>query len=65
MRGTVAKRIRKEARTAAAESPTKFGVITKVKKILRGGKSFNVNRDTLKFSGFRRIYQDMKKAYKG
>ncbi len=70
MRGTVAKRIRREARIRAAKTPTKLGIISTIKKYFTGkidekGNQVveEINKQTMRYSGYRRIYQDMKRVY--
>jgi len=66
MRGTVSKRIRRAARSSAATAPTQY----KVKWYERwtgkfDGKGDKImdHRGTVTSTGFRRVYQDMKRAY--
>ena len=70
MRGTVAKRIRRAAREAAATTPTKVNVLSTIKRYATGKVDakgnlvvHEVNKETVRCSGYRRVYQDMKCAY--
>ena len=67
MRGTVARRIRAAARQAAATQPTRY--ITNILKRIWTGK-FGIDgkrvmdvRGTVTCTGYRHVYQDMKRAY--
>ena len=66
MRGTVAKRIRKEARKQAVSNPTQYR-IRWFEKLLgktgSDGKPARIRVGTIFCTGYRRIYQDMKHAY--
>lgn len=67
MRNTVAKRIRKEA----AKTALRWRVPSVLNKVYEGfkritlsnGREEDINTETVRYSGFRRIYKDMKKAY--
>jgi len=66
MRGTVAKRIRRAARAEAATTPTTYK--TKWYEFFTGkyddkGKKVMDYRGTVTCTGYRRVYQDMKRAY--
>lgn len=70
MRGTVAKRIRRAARAAAANTPTKTTIISTIKRYFTGKVDAKgqrvvdeVNKETVRYSGYRRVYQDMKREY--
>ena len=66
MRGTVAKRIRNEARRKAANKPTKYNVTWVEKWFVKTddkGKKIIKVRGTIMCTGYRRIYQDMKREY--
>ena len=69
MRGTVAKRIRNEARQKAATNPTTYHVRWFEKlipwKTGDDGKPARIRVGTVYCTGFRRVYQDMKRAYCG
>jgi hypothetical protein len=65
MRGTVAKRLRKEARKIS--EPTKYKTKWFAKKTGKTddkGKAVVDYRGTITCTGYRRAYQDLKKAYK-
>ena len=64
MRGTVAKRIRNMARQEAAANPTEYKVKWFFKTILMKDGPKKTKVGTVFCTGFRRIYQDMKQAYK-
>ena len=65
MRGTVAKKLRKEARenSKATTYRTKW-FAKKTGKTNEDGKPVMDYRGTTTCTGYRRIYQDLKKAYK-
>jgi hypothetical protein len=70
MRGTIAKRIRRAARAAAANTPTKTTIISTIKRYFTGKVDAKgqrvvdeVNKETVRYSGYRRVYQDMKREY--
>jgi hypothetical protein len=67
MRGTVAKRLRNAAREKAANIPTEYRLKRMFKALIGKkddkGKPIGVARETVFCTGFRRIYQDMKRAY--
>ena len=71
MRGTVAKRLRKEASRSAKGQDSKPSIKRTIKRFFTGkvddkGEKVidSVNRDTVKYTGFRRIYQDMKRDHR-
>lgn len=65
MRGTVAKKLRAEAREIAADQPTKKGIKKFMRffkdKVDEKGKPIKFIRETIVYAGYRRIYQDLKK----
>jgi hypothetical protein len=66
MRGTVSKRIRNDARHKAANSPTEYKIRWFDKflgKTNSDGTPAKIKVGTVYCTGFRRIYQDMKRAY--
>lgn len=71
MRGIVAKRIRRAARATAANTPTKTTIISTIKQYFTGKVDakghrvvYDVNKETVRYSGYRRVYQDMKRAHR-
>ena len=71
MRGTVAKRLRKEASRLAKGQDSKPSIKRTIKRFFtgkvdeKGDRVVNaVNRDTVVYSGFRRIYQDKKRDHR-
>ena len=67
MRGTVAKRLRKQAALTTAKT-RQYSILHKVyegtKRIIFEDKtSETINVETVKYSGYRRIYQDLKRQY--
>jgi len=67
MRGTVAKRIRKQAGVIARNMPSerKFKWFTRwAGRRDKNGNPSTYNVSTARWTGYRRIYQDMKKAYR-
>ena len=67
MRGTVAKGLRRKAAELTMKT-RQFSVLHKVyegtKRIISKDKPpETINVETVKYSGYRRIYQDLKKAY--
>ena len=66
MRGTVAKRIGNRARLAAAKKPTEYSARLFNKWLGKSdsdGKPVKIVRHTIFSTGYRRVYQDMKKEY--
>lgn len=71
MRGTVAKRLRKEASRSANDQESKPSIKRMIKRFFTGKVDENgerviisENRDTVVYTGFRRIYQDMKRDHR-
>ena len=67
MRGTVAKRLRNKARVQAANNPTEYKIRWYEKllgKTGSDGKPARIRVGTVFATGFRRVYQDMKRDYK-
>jgi len=66
MRGTVAKRIRNEARKIAAKNPTEYKIKwfeRLIGKTDSKGLLMKAKVGTVYSVGFRRVYQDMKRQY--
>jgi len=66
MRGTVAKRIGNRARLAAAKKPTEYSARLFNKWLGKpdsNGKPTKSLSSTIFCTGYRRVYQDMKKEY--
>ena len=67
MRGTVAKRIRNISRVMSAKNPTEYRVRWYERllgKTGSDGKPARIRVGTIFCTGFRRVYQDMKRDYK-
>ena len=62
MRGKIAKRLRKEARNLSANNPTKYTTTQHKKTVLKGSFKYNILTGTTRCTGYRRVYQDLKKA---